>query len=555
MTRRLPGPADRPGSMALVTARTSQALTEIPSAAAPLATAWFEALRGLANTAVPEPEPARLPLNPVQQGLLFHALYDRDGVDPYHVQLAFDLVGELDTDRLRRACRRLLGRHGALRAGFTLSASGEPVQVIGTNADLPWLQRDLRPLPPHRRELELAHVLENDRLDRFDLSDPPLVRATLVRLSEDRYTFLLSMHHILIDGWSTSLLLRDLFQLYADPGAALPATVPYERYLSWLSTQDDAAAAEAWRAELAGLTGPTLVSDRGRAEVSALPERMELELSAPGTAALTAMARSCEVTLNTVVQVAWAVMLNQITSRQDVVFGATVSGRPPELDGVEEIVGLLINTQPVRIRLDPGETIGALLRRAQDSQVRLLAHHHLGLSHIQRIAGRRELFDTSVVFENYPSADELPATGGRLRLEGFTGRDAYHYALKLMAVPGERLYLELSHRPDLVSAASARAAADYLLEVLDRMAESTTEPVATLLAAPPGDVTPTLCTFFADVLGRDRVGPDDDFFALGGDSLAALRVTGRVRAALGRDLDVRAVFDHPTAGRLAAVLN
>ncbi|MER7004915.1 amino acid adenylation domain-containing protein [Dactylosporangium sp. NPDC000555] len=520
-----------------------------------LATAWFEALRGLVNTAVHEREPARLPLNPVQQGLLFHSLYDRDGVDPYHVQLAFDLVGELDADLLRKACRRLLRRHGALRAGFTLSASGEPIQVIGADADLPWIMRDLRPLPPHRRELELADVLETDRLERFDLSDPPLVRAALVRLTDDRYRFLLSMHHILVDGWSTSLLLRDLFQLYANPGASLPGTVPYERYLSWLSAQEDAAAEAAWRAELAGLSGPTLVGERGLADVTALPQRLELELSARGTAALTAMARSCEVTLNTVVQVAWALMLNRITRRQDLVFGATVSGRPPELDGVEEIVGLLINTQPVRIRLDPGEPIGALLGRVQLNQVALMAHHHLGLSRIQRIAGRRELFDTSIVFENYPSADALPATGGRLRLDGFAGRDAYHYALKLMAVPGERLYLEFSHRPDLVPTATARAAADYLLEILNRIGESTTEPVATLLAAQPDDVTPMLCALFADVLGHDRVDPDDDFFALGGDSLAALRVTGRVRAVLGRDLDVRAVFDHPTAGRLASVLN
>ncbi|MFF4214903.1 amino acid adenylation domain-containing protein [Streptomyces nondiastaticus] len=531
-----------------------------------LVTIGQEELDGLAALTAPHALADVLPLSPLQEGLLFHARYDHRALDVHNIQLVFELSGALDAAALRAACGQLVARHPALRAGFTLLPDGEPVQVIAATADVPWQETDLSGLGAGDQRARLDALLAEDRRRAFDLAAPPLVRGLLVTLAPDRHAFVLTNHHILTDGWSTSILLDELFRLYVHRGSNAPvpglrSVAPHRAHLAWLAEQDTAAAEEAWRSALAGLAGPTLVAPGAEtAQVPALPERTTHELDEAATAALTRTARAHGVTLNTVVQAAWALTLAAATGGRDIVFGATVSGRPPELAGVEDIVGLLINTVPVRVRLDPADGLGALLRRVQDEQAALSGHHHLGLAAIRRLAGAGELFDTSVVFENYPTASELPSAPGSLTVTGFSGRDAYHYPLKLMAVPGERLYLELSHRPDLVAGETAARAGARLLRILAALGAEPDAPVGRLLdlagtaqAPAPVDAA-ALAALFAAVLGAGSVGEDEDFFALGGDSLLALRLAGRVETALGARLDVREVFRRPTPRGLAALL-
>ncbi|MFE1784924.1 amino acid adenylation domain-containing protein, partial [Streptomyces sp. NPDC059506] len=425
-----------------------------------------------------------LPLSSLQKGLLFHASYDEGEQDVYTVQLLLDVAGPLDTGALRDAARTLLERHANLRAGFHQEGLCTPVQFVPRRVPLPWYEHDLSGLDAGERDLRAERLLAEDRARRFDLQAPPLLRFTVIRLDDDRYRLVLTNHHILLDGWSTPLLVRELFTLYAqgvrdgEPGAALPRVTPYRDYLAWLAGQDPAAAGRAWREALDGVE-PTLLAPADPGRRPAVPERVTVDLPEDLTAALTAWARAHGLTMNTLVQGVWAVLLGRTTGRDDVVFGATVSGRPPEIAGIESMVGLFINTLPVRVRLRDDESLAELFARVQDQQSRLSAHQYTGLTDIRAAAGvTGELFDTLTVFENYPldpATTRLPGTG--LEVLGVDGRDATHYPLTLVALPGRRLQLRLNHRADVIGTREAELLGGRLLRLLEAVAEDPHRPV------------------------------------------------------------------------------
>ncbi|MEU2792045.1 amino acid adenylation domain-containing protein, partial [Streptomyces sp. NPDC007100] len=413
-----------------------------------------------------------LPLGPLQQGMLFHAGL-AEGADAYNVQKVFGLSGPLPAGAFRRACQAVVERHTALRAGYTQSAAGEPLQLVARHVEPPVHEHDLRGLPPEEQGPRLADLLAADKRTRFDMSAPPLLRFGLIRLADERHLVVLSSHHILFDGWSVPLILRDLLAHLHGTEAELPAPVPLRAYLAWAASQDRAAAEQVWHRALADLDGPTLVAPASPEPAGSLPGLLVTELPADLTAAVEGNARTRGLTLNTVVQGAWALLLHTLTGRDDVVFGGTVSGRPPELPGVDEIVGLLMNTLPVRIRLQPGEPLAALLARVQDEQTALVGHHHLGLPELHRLAGHGELFDTSVVFGNAPiDREEIlkQAKGLRVTVEESDPTGGTHYPLSLSVVPGERLRLELTYRTDLFGTAAAETCVARLRLALEAFA-------------------------------------------------------------------------------------
>ncbi|WP_433240269.1 non-ribosomal peptide synthetase [Streptosporangium sp. CA-135522] len=403
-----------------------------------------------------------LPLSPLQQGLFFHALHDEH--DVYTAQVTLDLDGPLDVPALKGAAAALLERHPNLRAAFWHEDLSRPVQVVPHRVEPSW--REVVSADPDA-------VAAEERARRFDLAAPPLIRFVLVRLAPDRHRLILTNHHILLDGWSTPLLIAELFALYL--GVEAPAAPPYKGYLAWLARQDRAAARQAWDHALDGIEEPTLVAPA--AVVPVPPDKASIELDATLTAALTKLTRRRGITVNTVLQGLWGVLLSRLTGRDDVVFGAVVSGRPPELPGVERMVGLFINTVPVRVRLRPQEAVGELLERLQDEQAELLPHHHLGLTEIHRGV----LFDTVTVLENYPFDPAAADTAlGDVRLTGFGSVDAHHYPLALAAVPGERLILRLDHRPDLFTGAQARQLLDRMRLLLTTLVTAPDTPVGRL---------------------------------------------------------------------------
>ncbi|MGW0776400.1 amino acid adenylation domain-containing protein, partial [Streptomyces sp. NPDC002835] len=410
-----------------------------------------------------------LPLPPLAESFYFHAAYHERGADPYTPQIFLDLSGSLDADRLRASAQLVLDRHPNLRSGFTDRGLRAPVQFVPGAAEVPFRVFDLSAEDEEAARRESDRIVAADRRAGFVLDEPPLVRFTLLVLPGGRHRLVLTNHHILLDGWSVPLLLREVFDCYAAGAdvSGFPPAPRYRDYLAWLGDQDRAAAADSWRRALAGVEQPTLFAGPART-TSPEPGRSQCRtVRLPG---LTGLAQRCEVTVNTVLQGLWALLLASRTGHDDVVFGTTVSGRPPEVPGVESMVGLLINTVPVRVRTGEAHSFGELLRRVQADQADLLGHHHLGTTDIQRAAGTGELFDTLLVFENYPLAPEtteLPGTG--LRLTAVSSEERGHYPLAVIAVPGEELELQLHFREDLVPATEVESVAEQLRTMADRL--------------------------------------------------------------------------------------
>ncbi|MFH8491098.1 amino acid adenylation domain-containing protein [Streptomyces longisporoflavus] len=413
------------------------------------------------------------PLSPLQEGLLFHASFDDQGADVYQGQRGVDLIGPLDADVLRASWQALLDRHDALRASFRRRTSGEPVQVIAREVTLPWQHVDVSGLAEADADTEVERRSAAELGERFDPATPPLLRLLLIRLAEDRHRLVLTSHHVLMDGWSLPVLFGELAAVYAAGGdtRALPRATSYRDYLAWLQRQDKPAARAAWQAELAGAEEPTLVAPADPGRRPGEPANLITDLSAELTRDLTRLARGQGVTLNTVIQAAWALVLGQLAGRTDVVFGATAAGRPAELPGVESMVGLFMNTLPVRVRLEAVQPVAQLLADLQKRQSALMAHQHLGLPEVQRLAGPGGVFDTIVVYENYPSPPKEEPVPERLEIRRTPAvRDASHYPLALIVVPEERMHLKLDYQEEVFGREDVTAIAGRLVRVLEQVA-------------------------------------------------------------------------------------
>ncbi|MFC5743028.1 non-ribosomal peptide synthetase, partial [Dyella tabacisoli] len=417
-----------------------------------------------------------LPLSPLQHGLLFQHLYDEGAPDAYLVQALFNLDGPLDAQALHAAAQALLKRHGNLRASFVHHGFNEPLQVIPPEIDVPWQWLDLSRHESTARDIAHAQALHEDRTQAFHAARGPLLRFTLIRLGDEQHQLVFTNHHLLLDGWSMPILLDELFALYRSRGATpLPPVTPYRDYLAWLRRQDRDAATSAWRDYLAGVSEPTRLASSTGGQASVVPQVYTACLDASLSQALQQRARAAGVTLNTLFQAAWALWLSRHTGRNEVSFGITVSGRPPEIAGSEQMVGLFINTVPLHIALDPAESVQALLQRLQTRQASMLEYQHLGLSEIQHLAGIGELFDTSLAFENYPTLDDRATDTARdpLRIaqaESYGG-DTSHYPFGLLVLPGAEMELRFGYRPDLFERDTVAALAQRLVRTLEAIAQ------------------------------------------------------------------------------------
>ncbi|OXM68369.1 non-ribosomal peptide synthetase [Amycolatopsis vastitatis] len=415
------------------------------------------------------------PLSPLQEGMLYHTALDHDGQDTYTVQSVYGIDGPLDPVRLRASWQAVVDRHAALRACFRYVSGAQMVQVIARDAEIPWRETDLSGLPDEIADGEVDRLAADELAERLRIDVAPLMKLHLIRLGPERHRLVHTLHHVLLDGWSAPIIHRELSEIYAAGGDAsgLPATVSYRDYLAWLGRQDKEAARAAWRAELAGLDTPTTVAPADPARVPDIDTTV-IELSPELTDGLARLARGHDLTVNTVVQGAWAVVLSQLAGRTDVVFGAAASGRPAEVAGVESMVGQLMNTLPVRVRLDGGQRALEMLAGLQRTQSALMAHQHLGLQDVQAVVGPGAVFDTLVIYENFPRSGLDHAPDGGLALRPVKrGRNSSHYPFTLITGPGEQMPLILDYDRGLFGPAAAESVVGALARVLERLV---TEP-------------------------------------------------------------------------------
>ncbi|MDX3233993.1 amino acid adenylation domain-containing protein [Streptomyces sp. ME19-01-6] len=434
------------------------------------------------------------PLTPLQSGLLFHTLSNESTFDPYRVQCVVHLSGPVDPARLRAAGQALLDRHAALRTAFVFKTSGALVQLVLDGVRLPWREADLSGLGDPEREAAVDRFLADDLGVPLVPATPPLLRLALLKLGEDRSELVLTAHHAVFDGWSLPLMTQDLLRLYAADEAEAstrPRVRGYRDFLAWLSEQDRNASVRAWAQELDGLDGPTMLAPSTAPGTSATSTsatgredtgsdgigvgQVPVELSAQEAAELCRRAAELGVTVNTVVQGAWGVLCGQLTGRQDVVFGATVSGRPPALPDVDTTVGMFLNTVPVRVRCAPGDSLAGLLIELQRRQTALLDHHHIALTDIQRMTDLNPLFDTYVAFESFPVGRAGIAEAGevagisatRIRLVTTT-----HYPLTVMAMADTdaRVRLTLQYQRNLFDREAAEGVAARFARILCQIA-------------------------------------------------------------------------------------
>ncbi|MEI5097451.1 amino acid adenylation domain-containing protein [Streptomyces sp. PmtG] len=424
------------------------------------------------------------PVTPAQSGLLFESMLAGGSFDAYHMQLVFHLSGAVDPERMRRAGQALLDRYPALRAAFVNRADGDAVQVVPETVTLPWQHVDLTTTTAEERVEAFEQFLGHDQASRFDTGTPPLIRLALAVLEPDRAELVLTAHHVLFDGWSSPLLVRDLLLLYASNGdpAGLPATRDYEAFLAWLDAHDDQGSARAWAAELDGVREPTLLVPhaRGRHEGAGIGQ---LEVAFDDKHGLSQRAAQLGVTLNTLVQGAWAVLLAHLTGRTDIVFGATVSGRPPAVKDVDDVVGLFINTIPVRVRCGHQDTFADVLTALQSRQAALLDHHQHSLADIQQATGLNTLFDTMVVFESFPvdrdAIVEANSTAG-ITFTGVRPLAGSHYPVSLAAATSPQLHMALQYQQDLLGRDDATGIVDRFTRVLRQLIADPRAPLSTI---------------------------------------------------------------------------
>jgi mycobactin peptide synthetase MbtF len=379
-----------------------------------------------------------LALSPLQQGLYSLAgLTDGDDApDPYTIAMAADIVGIVDVDSLRACAAAMLVRHPNLRASFFQGNLPRPVAVVPAAVELSWRHETAT--------VDEAMALELDaRRKPFDLARGPVIRFLLIEKPESAWRFVVVAHHIAIDGWSLPVFVGELIGLYragGDVGALPPAPRPYRDYIGWLARRDPEVSRERWRAHLEGLDAPTLLSPAltGREPTPGLPDRTEVTLDEQATTDILEAARSKGVTVNTLFQMAWAAILSALTDRNDVVFGVTVSGRPDELSGVEGMVGLFINTVPLRVCLDPSETVSRQCHALQRESAQLRDHGYLSHTDLRALAGLGELYDSLLVYENFPpgglvGSEEFALDGAVLRPS--TLESLSHFPITIAAHP------------------------------------------------------------------------------------------------------------------------
>ncbi|WP_231640917.1 condensation domain-containing protein, partial [Nocardiopsis sp. NRRL B-16309] len=436
------------------------------------------------SATTPRPLADCYPQTPIQQGLWFQSqLSQGEGV--YHVQLILRIDQELDTDAFHQAWAQVMHRHPILRTGFHTTLGNQALQLVWADIPVPLRTQDWRPHTTEEQQHRLDAYLRRDRAEGFDPRDVPQWRMMLARTADDGYQLIWSAHHAILDGWSISLILNEAVQWYdafvqGRHVEKAPAR-PYRDYVSWLGRQDTDQAEQYWRDTLKGIeqAAPLAVGARPETQASGPvpPGTVTVCLSEDETARLQEFAQHHRLTLNTVLQGCWALLLSRYSGTDDVTFGTVVSGRPAEIEGIERTVGLFINTLPARVAVPERDRVLDWLHGLQEQAMRMRQFDYSPLSDIQRWSGLpadASLFETLFVFENYPVEKDASAV---LQFEMTRSEERVDYPLALVVVVQDRVEISAQYDPGRMNRESVERMLAHLTSVCAQMVR---EPEARL---------------------------------------------------------------------------
>jgi iturin family lipopeptide synthetase C len=430
------------------------------------------------------------PLSPMQQGMLFHALYQQDS-RAYFEQMSYDIQGDLNSEIFKQSWQLLHNRHDVLRTVFVYKKSGKLLQMVLKHRDVEFNRTDLTALAPDQQARHIEEYRQQDRARGFALTKDRLSRLQLFKTHDDHHVMIWSVHHIIMDAWCFGIIYRELMSCYqsllCNRPLRLPPAPPYSRYIQWLGAQDKDTARNFWRNYLQDYNvAASLYAQQQQAD-NYCYAKQKLSLSKKHSDTLRAAVRATQITLNTAIQAAWALLLSAHNDRNDIVFGVTVSGRPADVINVENTVGLFINTVPLRVRIDDRLSLSAFLQYVQHQALSTESYYYYSLADIQSLSElKQNLLNHVLVFENIPQAD---AEGSDIRTNGFAIRqtDMFehpHYPFMLSVNPGASIELTLTYDRSVYSDVKIERAAKQLEYLLLQIAQQSYGRVAELSILP-----------------------------------------------------------------------
>ncbi|HEY2443582.1 MAG TPA: amino acid adenylation domain-containing protein, partial [Streptosporangiaceae bacterium] len=421
-------------------------------------------------------------LTPAQAGILFHVAADPDG-DAYLNHLEFEVAGPLDVDAFAAAFGWVVERHAVLRSGFHWAEADEPLQVVHDQVDWRPVVHDLRELTGEAQRGAAADLIAARQAGPMDLTAAPLMRLDLIRLSGHRTAGLWTYHHLVLDGWSLAIVYGDLLRRYrAGIGYNPPPPRPFREHVAWLHAAGDGASY--WQAELAGATFTQLAVPRPPTGAGYNRRAVTLD-----TEQIEALARAARVTPGVVLHAAWALVLARYAGTDDVVFGTVVSGRPATTPGVEQMVGMFINTVPVRVQIDRRRAAGDFLRDQLAAQSARDEYDHVPLVEIRRQAGLPpgdELFGTLFAVENFPVGVDPVALDEDVTIRLSHAVEHTHYPLTITALPGPAMTVEAEYRRDACTDEIVTGMLGSLAHAVGVLATGLDRPIGQLALMPHG---------------------------------------------------------------------
>ncbi|RZK05026.1 MAG: hypothetical protein EOO46_16155, partial [Flavobacterium sp.] len=520
---------------------------------------------------------AMYPLNFLQQALLFHSL--QEGPDQGFLRVKCVLNGDINVEVFQNAWRQTIKRHEVLRTSVHWENLEKPVQVVHKEVSFPFTLHDWSANSEHEQEAKFDELTNSDASASLDLSKAPVLRIFLIRLSGDKHVLLWYCHHILVDGWSASIILHDLLAFY-DAGcsganeAGLPAIPSYKSWLSWVKNQDQNKSDTFWNEVLKDFENPTLVGSRAKSQKSSDNSfhTKALKLSAEESQRLRDFSQKNQITLNTLIQGVWALLLSSFVEREDIAFGTIVSGRSIDLPNAELMAGMYMNVLPLRIRSNDTDIFSDWLKALQFQQAKLRAFEYCNINDIMNSgtsAGGNILFDSVVVFENMPLEN---LRGGGISIESFESGLTSNYPLTLAVSPLKEIKAYLKYDSSIISeeqinwfiknlaglfAVIIENKPDTLQEIRNtitvsdrnntlRQIDDSHVSATHKYLAPRNEAELMLVGIWESMLNFQPIGVNEDFFDLGGTSIIAIRLFTEIEKRFQKKLQPISLLNHRT---------